>query len=133
MTLIDKIDRLLVERYSGPTVTVTWELCDPKDWDGDTCTEVDINLGFYHTPEEKEMGYIRVPETFELETVEFAENITYMGKKYRYGQAFPKQLRKHVMQFRDPVGRAGFKKGNWESFVNRQLYEKLDVEHRYIA
>lgn len=133
MTVLDKIDKLLVERYSGSTVTVTWELCDPKDWDGDTCTEVDIDLGFYHTPEETEMGYVRVPETFELEAVEFANNVKYMGKRYRSGQAFPKQLQKHVMQFRDPVGRVGFKKGNWESFVNRQLYEKLGVEHRYIA
>lgn len=109
-------------------VTVQWRLCDPKDDSGDSCEDVDIDLDWWYTPEEPDVG---VTENFEVEEVKFGQHVTYMGKKYRYGQAFPKQLRKHVLEFTDPMPSSAKKyfRNDWEAFTDYALRKKLGVRH----
>ncbi len=113
----------LFEKVNYPkvnTTTVNWRLCDPKDQSGDTCREMNIDLKWSYTPEEKDVG---VGESFDLEEVKFGENVEFMGKKYKYNQDFPKQLRKYVMEFTDPMPsslKSRFK-NNWDAFVDFQL------------
>jgi len=126
MEIIEKLKLFEGVNYpKGNTVTVNWRICNPKDDSGESCEEVNIDIDWWHEPEDPDVGY---SERFEVEEVKFGENVNYMGKRYRYGQAFPKQLRKHVMEFTDPMPssvKSKFK-NNWDDFLDYQLAKALN-------
>lgn len=137
MDILKKLEKLLPEASWNPmrakggagSVTVTWELCDPKDDSGDTCEDIEFDIEYYYTPEEWEGGHIFVQENVEPEEVKFSQNAMFMGKKYRYGQTFPKQLQKYVMDFVEPMPsslKSKFKgRFGWDAFLQYTVDKKL--------
>ena len=126
MDITEKLKLLERVNYpTGDTTTVNWRLCDPKDWSGDTCEEMNIDIEWWYTPEERDVG---VSESFEVQDVKFGENVKFMGKKYRYGQDFPKQLRKYVMEFINPMPSSAKSKfrNDWDDFLDYELSKALN-------
>lgn len=131
MDILNKIEKLIQEGGGG-SVTVTWRLCDPKDWSGDTCEEIQFDLDYYYEPDDPSVG---IREDVYVEEVKFSQNAMFMGKKYRYGQDFPKQLQKYVMDFIDPMPsslKSKFKgREGWENFLQYTLDKKLRRQDVY--
>ncbi len=110
-------------RSGGGSTTVKWELCGPGSED-EGCTEVKIDIPWYYSPDEPEVGYTGGLVLDGVPT--FASPVTFMGKKYRAGQDFPKALRKYVLEFAiDPLPSrlaSKFKgRDGWENFLDHQL------------
>jgi hypothetical protein len=119
MDIIDRLELFEAKKTSGEgTTTVNWEVCDPRDKSGDTCEEIEIDINWLFEPEEPDVGW---PDTLTIEEVKFSKPTVYMGKKYRASQDFPKNLRKHVLDFVD--SRKKFK--NWDDFIRYEI-ERAD-------
>lgn len=126
MDILDKIDRLVEygkPKAGGGSTLVNWELCDPKD---DECQEIEVDIQWYWSPEERDVGY---PGGLEIDGgAVIASPFTFMGKTYRAKQDFPKELRKYVIDFAiDPPSRMKSKykgRDGWETFLVYQVEAK---------
>ena len=131
MDILNKIEVILNERKAGYSpgwakkggggeTTVYWELCDSE---GEDCVEVEIDIPWYYAPEEPDVGF---RGGLEIDGDEkFAAPATFMGKKYRRGQDFPKALRKNLYDYEMYLKRSAGRDKNWEAWLQYEV-ERAD-------
>lgn len=129
MDILDKIDKVMIDeaygkpKAGGGSTLVYWELCDPKTEEDDGCQEIEVDIQWYWSPEEKDVGYSGGLEIDGGAVI--SSPFTFMGKTYRAKQDFPKALQKYLYDYKQHIKRAPSRHKSWDAFLEYEV-ERAD-------